>query len=61
MLETKWKLLQEQTATANNTEPMLKSYIAKLQKQLDLLNNDKQKLDMEKDFMHKNVANYQTK
>lgn len=61
MLETKWKLLQEQTASPSNVEPMLKSYIANLQRQLELLNNDKTRLDMENEVMHKNVNDYKTK
>ncbi|KAE8293597.1 Keratin, type II cytoskeletal 8 Cytokeratin-8 [Larimichthys crocea] len=61
MLETKWKVLQGQTASASNVEPMLKSYIANLQKQLEFLNNDKHRLDMENSVMHKHVDDYKTK
>ena len=61
MLETKWKLLQEQTTATSNVEPMLKSYIANLQRHLEFLNNDKHRLDMENDVMHKNVDDYKTK
>lgn len=61
VLETKWKLVQGQTASSSNVEPMLKSYIANLQKQLEFLNNDKRRLDMENDVMHKNVDDYKTK
>ncbi|XP_041655395.1 keratin, type II cytoskeletal 8-like [Cheilinus undulatus] len=61
MLDTKWKLLQGQTEASSNVEPMLKSYIASLQRQLELLNNDKQRLDMENSVMHKNVDDYKTK
>lgn len=61
MLETKWKLLQGQTAASSNIEPMLKSYITSLQKQLEFINNDKHRLDMENDVMHKNVNDYKTK
>ncbi len=61
MLETKWKLLQQQTAAPSNVEPMLKSYIANLQQQLECLNNDKLRLDMENSVMHKNVDEYKTK
>ncbi|TDH10398.1 hypothetical protein EPR50_G00075010 [Perca flavescens] len=61
MLETKWKLLQGQTATSSNVEPMLKAYISNLQRQLEFLNNDKQKLDMENNVMYKNVDDYKTK
>ncbi|XP_069580457.1 keratin, type II cytoskeletal 8 [Brachyistius frenatus] len=61
MLNTKWKLLEEQSAPSSDTEPMLKSYIASLQRQLELLTNDKQRLDMESGVMHKYVVDYQTK
>lgn len=61
VLETKWKLLQEQTVASSDIEPRLKSYVARLQKQLDNLNNDKQKLDMENEIMYKNVDDYRTK
>ncbi|XP_035511773.1 keratin, type II cytoskeletal 8-like [Morone saxatilis] len=61
MLETKWKLLQNQTDASSNVEPMLKSYIANLQRQLEFINNDKHRLDMESNVMHKNVDDYKTK
>ncbi|KAM3618364.1 uncharacterized protein V6R79_019652 [Siganus canaliculatus] len=61
MLETKWKLLQEQTTASSNVEPMLKSYIANLQRQLEFLSNDKHRLDMENNAMHKNVEDYKKK
>ncbi|XP_050927248.1 keratin, type II cytoskeletal 8 isoform X1 [Lates calcarifer] len=61
MLETKWKLLQQQTTATSNVEPMLKSYIANLQRQLEFLSNDKHRLDMENNVMHKNVDDYKTR
>ncbi|XP_051281545.1 intermediate filament protein ON3 [Dicentrarchus labrax] len=61
MLETKWKLLQNQTDASSNVEPMLKSYITNLQRQLEFINNDKHRLDMENNVMHKNVDDYRTK
>lgn len=61
MLETKWKLLQGQTASTSDVEPMLKSYIANLERQLEFLNNDKHRLDMENNVMHKHVDDYKTK
>ncbi|XP_067448644.1 keratin, type II cytoskeletal 8-like [Thunnus thynnus] len=61
MLETKWKLLQQQTATTSKVEPMLKLYISNLQRQLEIVNNDKQRLDIENNVMHKNVDDYRTK
>lgn len=61
MLETKWKLLQEQRSSASNTESMMKAYISNLQRQLELLNADKQRLQMESDAMHKHVDDYKAK
>ncbi|KAL7399372.1 hypothetical protein ABVT39_023424 [Epinephelus coioides] len=61
MLETKWQLLQAQTATPSNIEIMLKSYITNLQRQLEYLNNAKQSLDVENNAIHKNVDDFKTK
>lgn len=58
MLETKWKLLQDQTASTSNAEPLLRAYIANLQRQLEFLNTDKSRLDMENGAMHTNVNDY---
>ncbi|KAM6924852.1 keratin, type II cytoskeletal 8-like [Xenentodon cancila] len=61
MLETKWKLLQEQTAGVSQTEPMLKTYIANLQRQLDLLNQDQKRFQLERSATYKHVDDYKTK
>ncbi|XP_058498863.1 keratin, type II cytoskeletal 8-like [Solea solea] len=61
MLETKWNLLQGQTSAPSTVEPMLKSYILNLEKQLESLNNEKLRLDMENGVMHKNVDDYKTR
>ncbi|XP_053704734.1 keratin, type II cytoskeletal 8-like [Synchiropus splendidus] len=61
MLETKWKLLEGQTTATSNIEPMLRSYISNLQRQLEGLTNDKQKLDMENSVMHRHVNDYKKK
>lgn len=61
MLDTKWKLLQEQTSGPADVEPLLKSYITNLQRQLDFLTNDKNRLDMENGVMHSNVNDYKTR
>lgn len=58
MLDTKWKLLQDQTASTSNAEPLLRAYIANLQRQLEFLNNDKHRLDMENGAMHTSVNDY---
>ncbi|XP_042560538.1 keratin, type II cytoskeletal 8 [Clupea harengus] len=61
MLETKWELLQDQRPERSNIEPMFEAYMANLRRQLDVVNNDKFKLDGElrnmqslvEDFKHK--------
>ncbi|KAM7401846.1 hypothetical protein PAMP_017124 [Pampus punctatissimus] len=50
MLETKWKLLQEQTTSRSNVDAMFEAYIANLRKQLDSLGHEKVKL--ESDLYH---------
>ncbi|XP_028302586.1 keratin, type II cytoskeletal 8-like isoform X2 [Gouania willdenowi] len=45
MLETKWKLVQEQTTSRSNIDAMFEAYIANLRKQLDNLGHEKVKLE----------------
>lgn len=45
MLETKWKLLQEQTTSQSNIDTMFEAYIANLRQQLDNLGHEKLKLE----------------
>ena len=61
MLETKWKLMQDQTTGSSNIEPMFQTYIKNLQRQLDQINNDKDLLDMENRNMHHNVEDLKSK
>ena len=58
MLETKWKLLSEQSDKESRLEPMLKSYITNLQRQLETVGNDKERLCQENSLMHKYVEDY---
>ncbi|XP_027859923.1 intermediate filament protein ON3-like isoform X2 [Xiphophorus couchianus] len=61
MLETKLELLQSQSVSRSNVEPLFEAYMAVLRRQNDLVNNDKTKLDGElrnmqglvEDFKHK--------
>jgi len=61
MLETKLELLQGQSVGRSNVEPLFEAYMAGLRRQMDLVNNDKTKLDGElrnmqglvEDFKHK--------
>lgn len=61
MLETKWKLLQQETASSSQVEPMVKAYIASLQRQLDFITSQKSRLDMENSAAHKDVNDYKAK
>lgn len=50
VLETKWKLLQEQGGTGTggrNLDPFFESYISGLRKQLDSLSSEKHQLESE--------------
>ncbi|XP_016349106.1 keratin, type II cytoskeletal 8-like [Sinocyclocheilus anshuiensis] len=61
MLETKFELLHGQTPGRSNVEPMFEAYMANLRRQMDVVNNDRTKLDGElrnmqglvEDFKHK--------
>lgn len=61
MLETKWKLMQQETAAPSQVKPMLEAYIANLQRQLDMITSDKNRLDLEYSAMHKSVNEYKAK
>ena len=61
MLETKLDLMQGQGVGRSNVEPLFEVYMGGLRRQMDLVNNDKTKLDGElrnmqilvEDFKHK--------
>ncbi|CAI9583962.1 unnamed protein product [Staurois parvus] len=63
VLETKWKLLQEQgVKTVKNTiEPLFEAYINSLRRQLDSLVNDKSRLDGELKQMQDAVEEFKAK
>ncbi|KAM9229663.1 LOW QUALITY PROTEIN: keratin, type II cytoskeletal 4 [Dugong dugon] len=63
VLETKWKLLQQQTTTTSskNLEPFFESYLSVLRKQLDGLINDKGRLQSELKAMQNSVEDFKTK
>ncbi|XP_036388895.1 intermediate filament protein ON3-like isoform X1 [Megalops cyprinoides] len=61
MLETKWQLLQSQAPSRSNIEPMFEAYIANLRRQLEVINNDKTKLDGELHSMQYLVEDYKHK
>ncbi|XP_071350818.1 keratin, type II cytoskeletal 8-like [Trachinotus anak] len=61
MLETKWKLLQEQTTSHSNIDTMFEAYIANLRKQLDNLGHEKVKLESDLHHMTGLVEDFKTK
>lgn len=61
MLETKWKLLQEQTTSRSNVDGMFEAYIANLRKQLDNLGHEKVKLESDLHHMTGMVEDFKNK
>ncbi|XP_061543063.1 keratin, type II cytoskeletal 8-like [Phycodurus eques] len=61
MLETKWKLLQEQTPTCSSIDAMFEAYIANLRKQLDNLGHEKVKLESDLHHMSGLVEDIKSK
>jgi len=61
MLETKWKLLQEQTTSRSNIDAMFEAYIANLRKQLDSLGHEKVKLESDLHHMTGLVEDFKNK
>ncbi|XP_068598649.1 intermediate filament protein ON3 [Brachionichthys hirsutus] len=61
MLETKLELLQNQGVSRSNVEPLFEAYMAGVRRQMDLVNNDKTKLDGELRNMQGLVEDYKHK
>lgn len=61
MLETKWSLLNNQTATRSNIDAMFEAYINNLRRQLDSLGNDKMKLEADLHNMQGLVEDFKNK
>ncbi|XP_053907385.1 keratin, type II cytoskeletal cochleal isoform X3 [Cuculus canorus] len=61
MLETKWTLLQDQKTARSNVAPMFEAYISNLRHQLDVLVNDKGRLEGELKNMQDLVEDFKTK
>ncbi|XP_072307862.1 intermediate filament protein ON3-like isoform X2 [Eucyclogobius newberryi] len=61
MLETKLELMQGQCVGRSNVEPLFEAYMAGLRRQMDLVNNDKTKLDGELRNMQGLVEDYKHK
>ncbi|RVE72462.1 hypothetical protein OJAV_G00040170 [Oryzias javanicus] len=61
VLETKWKLLQEQTTSQSSIEVMFEAYIARLRAQLDNLGHEKVKLESDLSHMTGMVEDFKIK
>ena len=61
MLETKYKLLQEQTTSRSNIDAMFEAYIANLRRQLDSLGNEKLRLESDLYNMKGMVEDFKNK
>lgn len=61
MLETKWKLVQEQTTSRSNIDAMFEAYIANLRKQLNNLGHEKAKLESDLHHMTGLVEDFKNK
>ncbi|XP_037304417.2 keratin, type II cytoskeletal 8-like [Pungitius pungitius] len=61
MLETKWKLVQEQTTSRSNVDAMFEAYIANMRKQLDNLGHEKVKLESDMHHMTGLVEDFKNK
>ncbi|NWY57670.1 K2C4 protein, partial [Chionis minor] len=64
VLETKWKLLQEQGGTGTggrNLDPFFETYISGLRKQLDSLSSEKHQLESELKSFQDMVEDFKTK
>ncbi|XP_019736430.1 keratin, type II cytoskeletal 8-like isoform X1 [Hippocampus comes] len=61
MLETKWKLLQEQSPACSSIDAMFEAYIANLRKQLDNLGHEKIKLESDLHHMSGLVEDFKNK
>lgn len=61
MLETKWKVLQENTSTSSSIDAMFEALIANLRNQLDNLGHDKARLESELHHMKDLVEDFRKK
>ncbi|XP_006870052.1 PREDICTED: keratin, type II cytoskeletal 8 [Chrysochloris asiatica] len=61
MLETKWSLLQQQKTSRSNMDNMFESYINNLRRQLDMLSQEKLKLEAELGNMQGLVEDFKNK
>ncbi|XP_019579937.2 keratin, type II cuticular Hb4 isoform X1 [Rhinolophus sinicus] len=61
LLETKWNFLQEQKCVRSNLEPLFENHISNLLRQLDMANNDRARLEAERNHMQDVLEGFKTK
>lgn len=61
LLETKWNFLQEQKCVRSNLEPLFENHITNLLRQLDMANNDRARLEAERNHMQDVLEGFKNK
>ncbi|KAM9073199.1 keratin, type II cuticular Hb4 [Megaptera novaeangliae] len=61
LLETKWNFLQEQKCARSNLEPLFENYITNLQRQLDVVNSERARLEAERNSMQDVLEGFKKK
>lgn len=63
VLQTKWELLQQVNTTTRTSslEPIFESYISQLQRQVDFLNSERSRQNLEIRSMQDVVEDYKSK
>ncbi|XP_051818424.1 keratin, type II cuticular Hb4 [Antechinus flavipes] len=61
LLETKWSFLQDQKCVRSNLEPLFENYISNLRRQLDMVANDRARLEAERNHMQDVLEGFKKK
>ncbi|XP_049639366.1 keratin, type II cuticular Hb4 [Suncus etruscus] len=61
LLETKWNFLQEQKCSRSNMEPLFANYISNLRRQLDVVTNDRARLEAERNHLQDVLEGFKKK
>ncbi|XP_074126422.1 keratin, type II cuticular Hb4 isoform X2 [Sminthopsis crassicaudata] len=61
LLETKWSFLQDQKCVRSNLEPLFENYISNLRRQLDVVANDRARLEAERNHMQDVLEGFKKK
>ncbi|XP_014641976.1 PREDICTED: keratin, type II cuticular Hb4 isoform X2 [Ceratotherium simum simum] len=61
LLETKWSFLQEQKGARSNLEPLFENYITNLQRQLDIANSERARLEAERNQLQDVLEGFKKK